>query len=41
MLFSVPLTMVVKIVLDNSDDLQWEAILLGSDVPEEGETRVV
>jgi predicted PurR-regulated permease PerM len=41
MLFSVPLTMVVKIVLDNSDDLQWVAILLGSDVPEEGETRVV
>jgi AI-2 transport protein TqsA len=33
MLFSVPLTMIVKIVLDNSDDLRWVAILLGSDVP--------
>jgi len=34
MLFSVPLTMIVKIVLDNSDDLQWVAILLSGDVPQ-------
>jgi predicted PurR-regulated permease PerM len=33
MLFSVPLTMIVKIVLDNSDDFRWVAVLLGSDVP--------
>lgn len=31
MLLSVPLTMIVKIVLDNSQDLQWVAILLSSD----------
>jgi predicted PurR-regulated permease PerM len=35
MVLSVPLTMIVKIVLDNSDELQWVAILLGSDVPAE------
>ncbi|MEX0678600.1 MAG: AI-2E family transporter [Pirellulales bacterium] len=34
MLFSVPLTMIVKIVLDNSEDLQWLAILLSSEAPE-------
>jgi AI-2 transport protein TqsA len=36
MLFSVPLTMIVKIVLDNSADLRWIAILLSSDPPVEG-----
>ena len=35
MVLSVPLTMVVKIALDNSQDLRWVAILLGSDVPAE------
>jgi predicted PurR-regulated permease PerM len=35
MLLSVPLTMIVKIVLDNSDDLRWIAILLGTDAPAE------
>jgi predicted PurR-regulated permease PerM len=29
MLLSVPLTMVVKILLDNSEDLRWMAVLLG------------
>ena len=33
MLFSVPLTMIVKIVLDSSDDLRWIAILLSSEAP--------
>jgi predicted PurR-regulated permease PerM len=28
MLFSVPLTMIVKIALDTSDDLRWVAVLL-------------
>ncbi len=31
MLLSVPLTMIVKILLDNYDDLRWIAILLDSD----------
>ncbi len=30
MLLCVPLTMLVKILLENSDDLQWLAVLLGS-----------
>ena len=30
MFLSVPLTMVVKILLENSDDLKWVAVLLGS-----------
>ncbi len=34
MLLSVPLTMVVKIVLDHSEDLRWVAILLSSDAPQ-------
>jgi len=29
----VPLTMVVKIILDNSEDLQWLGILLGAEAP--------
>jgi predicted PurR-regulated permease PerM len=33
MLFSVPLTMIVKIALANTDNLQWIAILLSSEVP--------
>jgi AI-2 transport protein TqsA len=35
MVLSVPLTMIVKIVLDNSKEFQWIAILLGPDVPPE------
>jgi len=34
MLLSVPLTMVVKIALDNSDDTRWIATLLGTSKPE-------
>ena len=30
MFLCVPLTMIVKILLEHSDDLQWLAILLGS-----------
>jgi predicted PurR-regulated permease PerM len=30
MLLSVPLTMIVKILLENSDDLQWVAVMLDS-----------
>jgi predicted PurR-regulated permease PerM len=30
MLLSVPLTMIVKILLENTDDLQWMAVMLGS-----------
>ena len=30
MFLSVPLTMIVKILLENSDDLKWIAVLLGS-----------
>ena len=33
MLFSVPLTMIVKIVLDHSEDLRWLGILLSADAP--------
>jgi predicted PurR-regulated permease PerM len=39
MLFSVPLTMIVKIVLDSSDELRWVAILLGSDPPQPAQTK--
>jgi predicted PurR-regulated permease PerM len=35
MVLSVPLTMIVKIVLDNSEDLRWVGILLGPEVPAE------
>lgn len=35
MLLSVPLTMVVKIALENSEDGKWLAILLGSEQPNE------
>jgi predicted PurR-regulated permease PerM len=35
MLFSVPLTMVVKIALDTSDQFRWVSVLLGSDAPHE------
>ena len=35
MLLSVPLTMVVKISLENSDELRWVAVLMDSRVPEE------
>lgn len=33
MVLSVPLTMIVKIALDNSTDARWIAILLGDEVP--------
>lgn len=39
MVLSVPLTMVLKIVLDNSEDLRWVAILLGPDVPDKPGTE--
>ena len=29
MLLSVPLTMVVKLMLENTEDLQWVAVMLG------------
>jgi len=32
MLLSVPLTMIVRILLDNSEDLHWLAVLLGPGV---------
>ncbi|MAT71754.1 MAG: hypothetical protein CMJ58_19780 [Planctomycetaceae bacterium] len=35
MVLSVPLTMVVKIALENSEDLKWVAILLGPGTPPE------
>jgi predicted PurR-regulated permease PerM len=35
MLLSVPLTMIVKIMLEQSDDLQWLSILLGGAPPAE------
>jgi predicted PurR-regulated permease PerM len=28
MLLSVPLTMIIKILLENTDDLQWMAVML-------------
>jgi predicted PurR-regulated permease PerM len=34
MLLSVPLTMIVKIVLDNSQDMRWLGIILGAEAPE-------
>ena len=30
MLLSVPLTMIVKIMLENTEDLRWVSVLLGS-----------
>ena len=39
MFLSVPLTMLVKILLENSDDLKWAAVLLGSGA--EMEQRIV
>jgi len=35
MLLSVPLTMIVKILLENTEDLRWVAVLLGAGAPEE------
>jgi predicted PurR-regulated permease PerM len=35
MLLSVPLTMIVKILLENTEDLRWIAVLLGAGAPEE------
>jgi AI-2 transport protein TqsA len=37
MLLSVPLTVIVRIVLENSRELRWIAILLASDPPDAGE----
>jgi predicted PurR-regulated permease PerM len=39
MILSVPLTMIVKIVLENSSDLRWVAILLDSKAPTESGAR--
>ena len=33
MLFSVPLTMVVKITLENTDEFRWVAVMLGANPP--------
>ena len=35
MLLSVPLTMVVKIMLEHTEDLRWVAVLLDSSRPEQ------
>lgn len=34
MLLSLPMTMIVKIMLENTHDLRWVAILLGKDAPD-------
>ncbi len=34
-LLAAPLTVLLKIILESSDDTRWMAIVLGSDVPEE------
>jgi len=40
MLLSVPLTMIVKLALEESDDMKWIAILLGPDIePEKAEKK--
>jgi AI-2 transport protein TqsA len=39
MFLSVPLTMLVKILLENSDDLRWMAVLLGSGAEMEARTQ--
>ena len=36
MLLSAPLTMIVKITLENSEDLKWLAVMMGSKAPEPG-----
>ncbi len=37
MILSVPLTMTAKIAMETSDETKWLAILLSSDLPEEGD----
>ena len=39
MLLSVPLTMLVKILLQNSDELKWIAVMLGSGAEVQEETK--
>jgi predicted PurR-regulated permease PerM len=39
MVLSVPLTMIVKIVLENTNDLRWVAILLNSKAPDPASTK--
>jgi predicted PurR-regulated permease PerM len=39
MLLSAPLTMIVKIGLENSDDSQWIAVLMGSKAPHPDQTE--
>lgn len=39
MVLSVPLTMIVKIVLENTSDLRWVAILLDSKAPDPADTQ--
>ena len=39
MLLSVPLTMIVKIMLENTEDLRWVAVLLGAGPGDDLTTR--
>jgi AI-2 transport protein TqsA len=39
MLLAVPLTMVVKVVLDNSDEFRWIAVAIGKESHRLGEEK--
>jgi predicted PurR-regulated permease PerM len=40
MLLAVPLTVILRIMLEHTEDFRWLAILLGPAPPESGESRV-